>query len=176
MPTTHRVGRPSIYGPELTERLLRRISEGESVRRICRDEDMPSEWTIYSWLREKPEFQDEYRLAIEMRADAMFDEILAIADDPTHDWAERTTKDGKKVVVGDHEHIHRSRLRVDTRKWMLARMSPRKYGDAQKLELGSAGSQEVTFRWKEAHDELPEEARAQIRSIAERYVRGKHEH
>ena len=45
------------------------------------------------------------------------------------------------------------------------------YGHAQKLELGSAGSQEFTCRWKEAHDELPEEARAQIRSIAERYVR-----
>ena len=63
-----RVGRPTIYSPDLVELLLRRICEGESVRRICRDEAMPSAWTVYAWLREKPDFQDEYRLAIEMRA------------------------------------------------------------------------------------------------------------
>ena len=57
---------------------------------------------------------------------------------------------------------------------MLARMSPRKYGNAQKLELGGAAGQEVTFRWKEA-PQLPEKVAAQIRAIASDYVTGRSE-
>ena len=66
----------------------------------------------------------------------MFEEMLEIADDGSNDWMERTGKDGEtgdKVV--DHEHVSRSKLRVDTRKWMLARMAPKKYGDATNIKL-----------------------------------------
>ena len=55
--------------------------------------------------------------------------MFEIADDGTNDWMERQTRGGEMKVVGAHEHIDRSRLRVDTRKWALARMSPKKYGD-----------------------------------------------
>ncbi len=58
-------------------------------------------------------------------ADALFDEALEIADDVSGDWA--TDKDGKKVL--DHEHIQRSRLRVDTRKWAAGKLAPKRYGD-----------------------------------------------
>jgi hypothetical protein len=41
----------------------------------------------------------------------------------------RQNKDGSTTEVENHEAINRSRLRVDTRKWLIARMAPKKYGD-----------------------------------------------
>ncbi len=60
-----------------------------------------------------------------MQADALFDEALEIADDASGDWS--TDKDGKKTL--DHEHVQRSRLRVDTRKWAAGKLAPKRYGD-----------------------------------------------
>ncbi len=60
-----------------------------------------------------------------MQADALFDEALEIADDAAADWA--TDKDGKKTL--NHEHVQRSRLRVDTRKWAAGKLAPKRYGD-----------------------------------------------
>src|SRR3954451_6383604 len=70
--------------------------------------------------------------AREAQADRFANEIIEIADDTSGDWVER---DG--VVVADHEHIQRSKLRVDTRKWLMARMVPKKYGD--KIVLAGDG-------------------------------------
>jgi hypothetical protein len=53
------------------------------------------------------------------------DEALEIADETSDDWI--TTEDGKKIL--DHEHVQRSRLRVDTRKWAASKLAPKKYGD-----------------------------------------------
>ncbi len=60
-----------------------------------------------------------------MQADALFDEALEIADDASGDWT--ADKDGKKTL--DHEHVQRSRLRVDTRKWAAGKLAPKRYGD-----------------------------------------------
>ncbi len=56
-----------------------------------------------------------------MQADALFDEALEIADDASGDWM--VDKDGKKTL--DHEHVQRSRLRVDTRKWAAGKLAPK---------------------------------------------------
>jgi hypothetical protein len=63
-----------------------------------------------------------------LRAERMAEEILDIADDGSNDWIERE-QDGRTVIVADHEHIQRSKLRVDARKWLMAKMLPKKYGD-----------------------------------------------
>ena len=55
----------------------------------------------------------------------MFDEILDIADDSTNDYIERVKKTCERVVAIDHNHIARSKLRVETRKWFLARTLPK---------------------------------------------------
>ncbi len=60
-----------------------------------------------------------------MQADSLFDEALEIADATSGDWS--TDKDGKKTL--DHEHVQRSRLRVDTRKWAAGKLAPKRYGD-----------------------------------------------
>jgi hypothetical protein len=56
------------------------------------------------------------------------DEIMEIADDATNDYTTRAKEEGAEVVV-NHDHISRSKLRVDTRKWMLSKMLPKVYGD-----------------------------------------------
>ena len=54
--------------------------------------------------------------------------MLEIADNSTNDWMERRREDGTVVTVLNGEHVQRSRLRIDTRKWLLAKLQPKKYG------------------------------------------------
>ena len=136
---------------------------------------MPDRGTVRNWLADPghvvkyPGFADRYAGACQDRADLLFDEILAIADDPSGDWVERTTRDGETHVVGDHDHIHRSRLRVDTRKWILSKMLPRQFGDRATIGLEGPGGGPLQAQVID----LPEEVADQIRAIASDYVRGK---
>ena len=57
------------------------------------------------------------------------DEILEIADDSSSDYVERENKDGSTYIAVDHDHIARARLRVDARKWLLAKALPKMFGD-----------------------------------------------
>jgi hypothetical protein len=91
---------------------------------------MPAPSTVYLWLAKYPEFSDQYARAREAQADAIFDDILDIADDATNDWMERNVDDDEGVGWKlNGEHIQRSRLRVDARKWMAGKLRPKKYGE-----------------------------------------------
>src|SRR3954452_13992490 len=119
------MGRPSVFSEAIAAEICERLASGESLRVICRDDTMPGQTTVFRWLSEgRDGFREQYACAREAQADRFADEIIEIADDTSGDWIER---DG--VVVVDHEHIQRSKLRVDTRKWLMARMAPRKWGD-----------------------------------------------
>ncbi len=126
-PKKAKKGRPSLYTEALAAKLCLRLAEGETLRSICRDDAMPGKTTVLRWLSDKKnaDFRDQYAHARELQADALFDEALEIADDASGDWS--TDKDGKKTL--DHEHVQRSRLRVDTRKWAAGKMAPKRYGD-----------------------------------------------
>lgn len=67
----------------------------------------------------------------------MADEIIEISDDSSGD----VIVDDEGNTRTDAERVARSRLRVDTRKWMLSKMLPKIYGD--KIETTHKG--EVTF-------------------------------
>lgn len=123
-------GRPSEYTQEMADKICARIADGESLRAICRDDGMPQIRSVMRWLAAHPEFSQQYARAREEQADKIFDELLEIADDSRNDWIEK-----EQGSVVDHEHVSRSKLRVDTRKWMLARMAPKKYGDATNIKL-----------------------------------------
>jgi hypothetical protein len=67
--------------------------------------------------------------------EAWADEIVDICDDASNDWMERNNGDDKESSwVLNGEHVQRSRLRIDTRKWLLSKLKPEKYGD--KLQHG----------------------------------------
>jgi hypothetical protein len=126
--TMKTTGRPTKYSESLADTICARLAEGESMRRIARDESMPALSTLFLWLRKHNGFSEQYVMAKQESADAMFEEILDIADNGTNDFVE--TQGGYKT---NSENIQRSRLRIDTRKWMMSKMKPKKYGD--KLEL-----------------------------------------
>lgn len=134
-----RVGRPSLYSLELATDICSRIADGRTLRDVCDDKGMPTDRTVYLWIGRYPEFAKMFAEAREMRAHRMFDELNAIADDGRNDWMERLGEDGKPAgYIVNGEHIARSRLRVDTRKWMLCKLLPKVYGD--KLELEHSGN------------------------------------
>lgn len=125
-------GRPSSFSQAVADRICERLTHGESLRTICRDEDMPATSTVCKWLNDRPAFSEQYARAREAQADALFDEILDIADETRHDWS--VNERGAEVV--NNEAIARSRLRVDARKWMASKLAPKKYGE--KLAVGGA--------------------------------------
>ncbi len=92
------------------------------------------------WAAEKPEFSEQYAKAREMLLEHWAEDILDIADDGRNDWMERNgNKDDEgnprtNTYVLNGEHVNRSRLRVDSRKWLLSKLAAKKYGD--KIELG----------------------------------------
>lgn len=112
--------------------IIRLISiEGFSVRRCLREEGMPSRETFFKWLREEEEKEgvkpmaDQYARACKDRADLIFEDIMSISDATADDII--LDKDGNEIV--NHNVIQRDRLRVDSRKWMLGKMNPKKYND-----------------------------------------------
>jgi len=130
-------GRPSSYTEEIADAICERLSDGRSLRSICLDEDMPGQTTVFRWLAANEDFRKRYAHAREAQADAIVDEMLDIADDGSNDWMERRRDDGSVDEVLNHEHVQRSRLRLDARKWMASKLAPKKYGD--KLDVTTDG-------------------------------------
>lgn len=109
--------------------MLDRIVGGESLRSICLTEGMPKPSTFLRWVSEDEKLAEQYAHAMECRADAHHEEIFDIADDGSNDWIEKKNKDGSTYTELNHEHIQRSKLRIDVRKWSAGRMKPKRYGD-----------------------------------------------
>ena len=131
-----KTGRPEIWSQELADRVCEKIAQGYSMRTVCTPDDMPSISTLFKWIREKPEFSQQYARATEERTEAMAEDILDIADDGSNDLM-TIQKGDASYEVENREVTNRSRLRVDTRKWLMSKMKPKKYGE--KLDLTSDG-------------------------------------
>lgn len=133
------------FNPATCERICELISTGNSLRSICEKPGMPTMTTVLRWLADddKAEFRGQYVRAREAQADFMAEDILAIADEEcTMVRADKHgTKDddgdGNTEVVFDPTAVARNRLRVDARKWLAAKMAPKKYGD--KIEAVHTG-------------------------------------
>lgn len=122
------MGRPSTFSAETANEILQRMGTGESLPTICQDSHMPHISTVFSWFQKHRDFHEAYAQAREARAEAIFEETLSIADDGKNDWMERHDPRNPGYDANG-EHIQRSKLRVDTRKWFLAKLFPAKYGD-----------------------------------------------
>tara|TARA_Y100000310_G_scaffold42544_1_gene39826 strand:+ start:78 stop:617 length:540 start_codon:yes stop_codon:yes gene_type:complete len=112
-----------------------RMVEGETLKEICTDSELPSLRTVYRWLAKEPTFWHAYARAREAQTDRMADEIVEIADDAANDYTERVGRDGEVERVLDPENVQRSRLRIDTRKWLMSKFAARRFGDKVQLEM-----------------------------------------
>lgn len=131
-----KIGRPSEYTQDVADKICEQLATGDSLRTVCRGDDMPSLQTVFNWFRTQKGFVEQYARATQERTEAMAEEILDIADDGTNDFM-TITKGDRDYEVENKEVTNRSRLRVDTRKWLMSKMKPKKYGDS--LDLTTKG-------------------------------------
>lgn len=127
------MGRPSKFNLKIADEIVERLSKGEPLAVICRDERMPAVRTVSHWKQGNPEFMADFARAREEGADAIAADCLAIADDATLD-TEITENGGVKP---NSEWIARSRLRVETRLKLLAKWFPKTYGDKLDVTTGN---------------------------------------
>lgn len=120
------------YDESVADQVCERIIGGESLLSISKDPQLPAQSTIYKWLLRVPEFAEKYARAREAQMEAMAEDILQIADDTGND-TKYVGENG--TPVADNEWISRSKLRVDTRKWLMSKLAPKKYGDKQQVAL-----------------------------------------
>ena len=111
-------GRPSTYTEEMGNRICDKLTEGVSLRKLCMQKEFPTASTVYVWLDRFPDFAERYARAREAATEDMLEEILQIADDD-------------KIDPND------KRVRIDTRKWAMGKLKPKKYGDKQTVDVGN---------------------------------------
>jgi hypothetical protein len=92
-----------------------KLTEGVSLRKLCKSEEFPNASTVYVWLDRFPAFAEKYARAREAATEDMLEAILEIADDP-------------KIEVQD------KRVRIDTRKWAMSKLNMKKYGEKKTTE------------------------------------------
>lgn len=115
------VGRPTKYTIELATAICADLSEGKSLKRVCEAEEMPSVRSVWEWLRLYPEFSQMYARSKEESADALSDDLENIAQD---------------VLQGKLDP-NAGRVAADIKKWVAAKLKPRKYGD--KIDMTTNG-------------------------------------
>lgn len=122
------MGRPTDYSQELVDSICGELCLGRSLRSVCDDEGMPTVKTVFNWLRVHEEFLQQYAKAKEESSDAMAEDLLHIADTPVMGEIKTIKPDGSVEIKQDEMLGHR-RLQVDTRKWLMSKMKPKKYGE-----------------------------------------------
>lgn len=116
------------------EAICEHLTQGMTLRQVCRLEGMPDESTVRKWALNNDEFGPQYTRAREIGYMSMADELLDISDNGQNDWMEREGEGSEGWQVNG-EHLQRSRLRTDTRKWLLSKALPKLYGD--KLDVNN---------------------------------------
>lgn len=113
-PTTHRRS-PVEFSQEVADAICRRLTDGESLRAICRDEDMPAKWSVLRWAAdpEKAEFCAQYARAMMLSGDADHDDVGDMA---------------RQIARGELDYAA-GRAAMDGLKWTAGRKNPKKYGD-----------------------------------------------
>lgn len=129
------------YSKEDKERIFievcSQIEIGRSVNEILSQDNMPNRDTFYEWMRNDKDLSDKYARSMDIRADYYFDEMLKVAY--TTEEGESTIDAPTGITVHKSDMIAHRRLKVDTLKWVVSRMNPKKYGD--KMDVTSDGNE-----------------------------------
>lgn len=129
--TKRKIGRPTDYTKDMADKICEKISGGLSLRAICAEPGMPARGTVYRWLIENADFQDQYTRAREKQADYFAEEIIEIADS----------------AEAESAAVSKAKLQIDARKWAASKIAPKKYGDKQEIDVKSSdGSMRPSVR------------------------------
>ena len=128
-----KTGRPTKFNKEMADLICRKVATTtDGLRKICaRSPELPTSETILEWRLDYPEFSSQYAEAKRIQADLLAEEIMDISDDDSQD--EVIDQNGN--VKMNSEYVQRSRLRVDSRKWIAAKLMPKVYGDKIQNEV-----------------------------------------
>ena len=126
-----KIGRPSKYTPELAKEICERLSDGEPLRQICRDDHMPAWTAIYAWAAKDKQLSERIAQAREQGYDAIAEDLLAIADTPLYGETETSSNSG--LTITRQDMLGHRKLQIETRLKLLAKWNPKKYGDRQVL-------------------------------------------
>lgn len=136
--------RPTRYTPELAKRICTLLAGGESLRTICKREGMPTEAAVRQWAIDDVEgFAAHYTRARDLGLDAMADKAIEEAATPRPGKKTVRKPDGTEVTTGDA--VERSRLLVDTIKWYLSKIAPKKYGDHMQHTFDATATLRLEF-------------------------------
>lgn len=134
-------GRPSTYTPATAELIAARLCDGETLTEICKTPGMPTRQCVHKWRMRIPAFDDLYLRARAVGMESMSDDLLTIADDDTGDLL----PDGSP----NSANVQRSRLMVDSRKFLMAKLAPKIYGDRVEVEHSGTVDHAVTLSDRE---------------------------
>jgi hypothetical protein len=140
----NRRGPKSSVTAAIADEIVLRLSDGEPLRQICRDEHMPGWVSVYRWMDAAPENAERIARARELGEDAIAQECMDIADNARNDWMERSGEDSAGWQLNG-EHIQRSKLRIDTRLKLLAKWNPKRWGEKVQNEHSGPDGGAVQF-------------------------------
>lgn len=113
---------------QLAQEVLAQMHEGASLRTSCRLAGVPAS-TFLTWVSKDSSLAEQYAHAREILIEHMAEDLLQISDEPVQPNAMGSTDSGA---------VAKQRLQVDTRKWLLSKLAPKKYGDKVEHDLKSS--------------------------------------
>lgn len=124
-----KTGRPTKYTQELGDKICAGIMAGYSLRKVCSADGFPALSTLFYWMLDKAHpFSEQYARAREVQAELLADQLIELADDDSNDVT-------GELQMPNSVAVQRSRLKVDTRKWVASKLLAKKYGDKVQQEV-----------------------------------------
>jgi len=120
---------------KLENQIIERISQGETLKAICADADMPAAATVMRWEVQDKAFGELVAHARRVAAHMLIGEAREIVDDGRNDWMERLGHDGQpKGWKVNGEAVRRSELRAKQRWQEAAALAPREFAPKHQVE------------------------------------------
>ena len=128
-PNTARLKKLDI-DPTILDTMLTRISEGETVTKVCSTPGLPSVSAFYSWVTNgNEEVQTRYRRARINQANSHVEACVDIADEAT------------KIIENLEDPRHSSAIakittdRIRARQWVASRLNPNNWSERQNVDI-----------------------------------------
>jgi len=127
---------PAKKTPKLIEEVLSRIAQGETLASLGRELNFhPVSWNF--WVRGDEDLAVAYAQARDVGADVIADDVLRIIDEEPERVVQIDEEGNKSTSRIDSAGVAWAKNRAELRLKLLAKWSPKKYGDKQQVEVGN---------------------------------------